>query len=637
MNFIKSLKSWGKGLSLALLLGLSISSYSQDLGNGFYDHGVTSPISNHRGTVSTTNAKGEKLVLMWLMDHRGGYSLLEINITTGKSSQYMVPFKPADAPYSSILSSRNKFYTLFASHFIEFDVDKNEYTFEHTALPSSAMTFTEDTNGVIWGVTYPKGGVISFNPHTREFKDYGSVYTQNWNLYPRSVARDKSGWVYFALGNTYSQIIAFNPTTGQSKPMLEQAERKRGIAYVYLDMDGHIYGQALHGKGEWFEFSNGERKSAGINHIANPKLIISSDQGLFYTKFADGSILESVDLVNRVLTYKDAASNTIKTLQIEYKSEGAWTMGTAAAQDGRIVGGTSFPMRFFSYDPKTNARTNPRAFGQFNALGRMGDKFYFGVYAGGHLLEWDPKKPWVDTKRGKKTNPELLITVTPVIHRPFRILPYPSQNLILMSGSPEYGYTGGGLLFWNVKTRDHVLLKDSAVVLDQSTISMVGLPNNKFLGGTTTTPGTGGEKKANLAELYCMDVTTKKIEWRATPIAGVQEYSDLCHGPGNLIYGIADKKQFFVFDPVKRAIVYQGAANSEFGQTTGEQSPRIFVMGPNKQVFIIYEKAIVKVNPNNYKLELIANSPVPIHAGGDYLNGKIYFISGSHLCSYTLK
>jgi hypothetical protein len=31
-----------------------------------------------------------------------------------------------------------------------------------------------------------------------------------------------------------------------------------------------------------------------------------------------------------------------------------------------------------------------------------------------------------------------------------------------------------------------------------------------------------------------------------------------------------------------------------------------------------------------------AESPVPINTGGDYLDGKIYFVSGSHLCSYKL-
>ncbi|MBE9665476.1 NHL repeat-containing protein [Mucilaginibacter boryungensis] len=611
---------------------------AQNLGNGFYDHGVTSPISNHRGTVATTGRNGEKVVLMLLMDHRGGYCLLEVNVETGKSQQFPVPFPPGDAPYASLLSSKNRFYTLFNNHFAEFDPMKDAFTFEHTALPSNTMAMTEDEQGVIWAATYPKSGLISFNPQTKEFKDYGYLYKQNWNQYPRFIARDKSGWIYYAIGNAASQIIAFDPATGKVKEMLKEAERKRGIAYLYLNLDGKVYGQALEKKdADWYEFSNGERQNIGKHHTVNAKPIITGNQGLFYNKFPDGSLLKSANLLEKTITYYDAASKTDKTVQIEYTSDGAWTMGVAATQYGKLAGGTSFPMRFFSYDPKKDTWVNLRAFGQFNALSRAGNKFYFGVYPSGELLEWDPAKPWVDTKPGEKTNPFFLAKLTPIIHRPFRLLPVLNNKTIIMSGSPEYGYTGGGLLFWDIEKKQQTVLKDSAVIPDQSTISMVTLPGNKFLGGTTTAPGTGGEKKANLAELYCMDITSKHIDWHIAPIPGVQEYSDLCKGPDNLIYGITDKQRFFVFDPAKKAVVYEFDPKGIYGnRTAGEQSPRIFVTGPGKEIYILFEKAIVKVDPVTFKLNLVANSPVIINTGGDYLDGKIYFVSGSHLCSYKL-
>jgi hypothetical protein len=232
--------------------------------------------------VSTTGENGQKVVLMWLMDHRGGYSLLKVNVETGKSRQFDVPFKFGDAPYASILSSKNKFYTLFNAHFVEFDPVKNEYTFEHASTPQAAMAMTEDTNGVIWAITYPKSGVVSYDPKTKEFKDYGSVYTQIWNQYPRYVARDKSGWIYFAIGNAYSQIVAFNPATGVSKPMLQEAERQRGISFVYLDLDGNVYGQAIGDKnGDWYEFSDGDRKNIGKERLQQPKPFNTGSQALF--------------------------------------------------------------------------------------------------------------------------------------------------------------------------------------------------------------------------------------------------------------------------------------------------------------------------------------------------------------------
>ena len=59
-------------LSFILSLAASIPVASQDLGKGFFDHGVASPVSNHRGTVATVDGNGRNVVLLWLFDHRGG-------------------------------------------------------------------------------------------------------------------------------------------------------------------------------------------------------------------------------------------------------------------------------------------------------------------------------------------------------------------------------------------------------------------------------------------------------------------------------------------------------------------------------------------------------------------------------------
>ena len=58
---------------------------TKNLGNGFYDHGVATPISNHRGTAVTVDGQGRNVVLIWLYDHRGSYAILMIDAETGKS------------------------------------------------------------------------------------------------------------------------------------------------------------------------------------------------------------------------------------------------------------------------------------------------------------------------------------------------------------------------------------------------------------------------------------------------------------------------------------------------------------------------------------------------------------------------
>jgi len=620
-----------------LLISFTVS--AGDLGNGFFDHGVASPNSNQRGVVATVDGNGRNVVLVWLFDHRGTYALQMIDAETGKSEQFPVPFAPNnDAVYCSLLSSKNKLYTLFANHFAEFDPVKRAFTFSKESMPQMTPGMTEDDNGVIWAATYPNCGMVSFNPATKEFRDYGYVYSQNWKQYPVSVAADDAGWIYIGIGITSSQILAFNPVTGKAKTVLNEADRKRGYAFVYRDLNGKVYGKALKDSKDegWYELHKGTALNIGKHTSINSKPIITGSQGLFYKEFPDGKKIKELDLIDRKLVVETHGGASLQTVHFDYASEGAWVMGIAAAPDGTIAGGTTFPMRFFDYNPKTDKFMDKPAFGQFDALARQGDRFYFGVYPSGSLLEWDPSKPWIDTKEGEETNPKVIAASSLMTHRPHRVLAYPDGKTIIMTGTPEYGSTGGGLVFWDREKKASTVLKDTAIILDQSTFSIAALPKGKFIGGTTTQPGTGGIRKAKEAELYIMNLKFRKVEWHKVLFPEVQEYSDLCLAPDGLIYGIADRKTFFVFDPVKHTLVHQQEIPASFGSTVVKESLRIFIPGPNKEMFLLFKNGIVQVEPGSFKLTMKAESPVPILAGGDYLDGRIYFVSGSHLCSYKL-
>jgi hypothetical protein len=610
---------------------------AQNPTSGFRDHGVATPVSNHRGTVATVDGNGRNIVLVWLFDHRGGYALLLIDAGTGKSEEFPVPFPPGgDCPYSSILSSGNKYYTHFNSYFVEFDPVKRAFTFFHETKPQMAMGMTEDDNGVIWSVTYPNSGVLSFDPKSREFKDYGHVYLQNWPQYQRFVAADDAGWIYFGLGNTASQIIAFDPTAGQAKPMLAESDRKTGIAYVYRDLNGKVYGQALRSDKEvWQEFYKGIGRVIESLDSTRPKPIITGSQALFHTDFPDGRRIKECNLIERRLVIEDSKTKTSSEFRFDYTSDGAHIMGVAAAPDGSICGGTAFPMRFFSYSPGKDEWQNYAAYLQCNTVGRQGDRFFVGGYTEGFLLEWDPSKPWVNTVKGKADcNPLFLTDCSPTIYRPHRLLMHPDGKTIVMGGTPDYGYTGGGLLFWDREKRTRVLLTHTDIIPEHSTISLVALPKGKLLGGTTTSPGTGGEKKAKEAELYIMDMESRKLDWHQAVFPGVQEYTDMCEGPNGLIYGFADKKKFFVFDAARRTVVYERDVAADLGPTTGQQGPRVFVRGPVDEIYVLFVKGVAHIEPASYTLTMLAESPVPIDAGGDYFDGRIYFASRSHLFSY---
>ncbi len=618
-----------------------------DLGNGFMHHGVATPVSNHRGTVATHDGNGRNIILLWLFDHRGGYALLEIDAQTGASRQVDMPFPPGrDCPFSAILSSRNRFYTHFNNHFCEYDPAAGAFTFCAETVPQMTMGMTEDDAGRIWSVTYPDSAVACYDPATKKFRDYGSVYAQNWRQYQRFVAADDTGWLYFAVGNTASQIVALEPASGQATPLLPEAERCQGTAYVYRDEDGAVYGLPLAGGEDgdtWLRLYKGQAEKVGRHESRRPKPIITDSQSLFHRNFPDGARLVECDTVEKRLVVDDAAGQRHE-LSFDYTSEGAHMMGLATASDGTICGGTAFPMRYFRYDPVADDWTNRASFNQWNTVRAHEDRFFIGGYTGGFLLEWDPAAAWEATTRagGAAQNPRWWTDTKPTINRPHCLRVTADGRYVLLGGTPDYGYTGGGLLIWDRQTDTGLLRQDTDLVPQQSPMSLLELPDGTVLVGTTVAPGTGGEQKATLAQMYIIDMPTGVVLWRAPVLPGVESYHDLHAGPDGLVLGFADGHRFFVFDPAARTLLQDEDVTQRLGRTNGQQGPRIFVDGPAAEIFALFERGIVRIHDDGngaaprFRLDLVAESPVPIGPGGDLLHGRIYFGSGSHVYSWQV-
>ncbi|MBM4000725.1 MAG: hypothetical protein FJ297_14505 [Planctomycetes bacterium] len=626
----------GLAAACALAVG-AVRADTEDLGNGFRHHGVATPVSGHRGLVATVDGEGHKVVLAWLNDHRGAYELLLVDIDTGKSDEFPLPFPAGDHPFASILSSGNKLYTHFNSHFVEFDPARRAFTFHARTAPQMAMSMTEADDGTIWSATYPQSGVVSFRPDTREFKDYGHLYAQDWPQYPRSIAVDDSGWVYFGIGSAMSQVVALDPRSGKATPLVSEDQRAHGFGQVERDLDGRVYAEFAGGSREFHRLYRGAAVAIGARGTARPKPLIAGDQGLFHSTFPDGCRVVSLDLAERRLVVEGPANGERKAIPFDYASEGAHIMGLAAAPDGTICGGTSFPMRCFRYDPRADAWHHRDGHSQWNTVARGADRFFVGGYGGGVLLEWDVRKPWVDTEPDKAdSNPRRLTQSAPTINRPHDLLVHPDGKTLVLAGTPGYGFTGGGLLFWDRESGKGDLRTHDQILPEHSTMSLAALAGGDLVGGSTISPGTGGQTKAAVAELYLLDMATKTVRWHEAMIPEAREYTDLCVDPNQLVYGFTDRGRFFVLDPAERKIVHQRETRSEFGPTASQQGPRVFVTGPRGEIFILFTRGIARVEPGTFQISLLAQSPVSINAGGDWLDGRVYFIHGSHVYSYEI-
>ncbi|MBM3500621.1 MAG: hypothetical protein FJX74_18345, partial [Armatimonadetes bacterium] len=265
---------------------------------------------------------------MWLFDHRGGYALLLIDAETGKSEEFPTPFPPGgDCPYASVLSTGNRYYTHFGSHFCEFDPVQRAFTFFEKTTPQMAMSMTEDDAGRIWSATYPNSGLVAFDPATRAFRDYGSLYQQNWAQYPRSVVADDAGWVYFGVGSTAGQVILFDPQTSTATPLLADADRAHGYGTVYRDLNGRVYASSGGDAATWYECHRGQAAKLQAPPAVNHKPCITGSQGLVHPLFPSGKRLKVCDTVERRMVVEDPKTGETRELTFEYTSEGAHIMG----------------------------------------------------------------------------------------------------------------------------------------------------------------------------------------------------------------------------------------------------------------------------------------------------------------------
>jgi len=167
-------------------------------------------------------------------------------------------------------------------------------------------------------------------------------------------------------------------------------------------------------------------------------------------------------------------------------------------------------------------------------------------------------------------------------------------------------------------------------------MSLVALPDGTILGVSTVAPGTGGERKAEQAELYIFDLKTKKLLWHERVLPNVYGYTDMCLGKNGLVFGFADSRRFFVFDPRTKKILHQEDISSTLGATSGGQGPRVFVRVPDGTIYVLLSRGIARLDQEKFSLTMVARSPVPIGVGGDYCDGRIFFARGSHLYSYKL-
>ncbi len=601
----------------------------------FVDHGAVAPVSRSRGATAAEDAEGNRIVLIWLSDHRGCRSLLVVDAESGETEQIPVEVKMHDSPFHVLHSTGDRWYSLFGERFYEFDPATREFTFTADTPSRMGMGMREDASGMIWVALYPDSHLVRFDPATQELVDFGSLNTENWPQYPSRLAVDEAGWVYLGIGNTRAQIVAFDPETGATHRLIPDDERPEGAAgVVYPTGDGQVYATAR----DWGNYTvlAGELTPWEEATPVPAPARVGSQESVF-RGFPDGSRLMELDVPERRMVIRDA-DGTEREVHFSYESDGSHVLSLQEGPDGAIYGSTGHPLRVYRFDPRTGELSDNGLLdhnGHWNAVTVQAGKLYAAMYGNGILFEYDVTRHWADRDENDP-NPRELMRSHPDICRPHALTAHPDGRHVIMGGTPGYGFTGGGLLIYDTEQHTGEVIPHTELVPNQSTNCLIALPDGNLLGGTTIMPGTGGEQLATEAQLYIFDWEDRSIVWRETILPGRARIMDLVEGPDRLVHGFAVDSTYFVFDPAERAVVHQEALRESYGQLAGAQAPRVMIMGPDGFIYTVFTGAIVRIDPGSFAHEKLAEIPAHANAGVALIDGRIYFAASSRLWSYGL-
>ncbi len=600
--------------------------------------GLASAVSESRGVGALRDARGRSLLLTLLLDLSPLGSLLVTDVDSGETQQIAFPASTRSdtwakwAPYASLLSANGRFYTFAGNVLLEFDPDRRTFTFD--GVPAAAESccvgaaMTDGPDGRIYAAMHPHARLVSFDPRTQALHDH--LQLDPVEQYPGSLAVDAAGWLYAGIGTARWNFVAFDPRSGTLRPLLPESARGQGSARVFTGVDGAVYGEA---GAQHFRLHPDRVELVAATEVpaAMPARATS-----FQNKTAvlpDGRRL-TCHLPERRLEVAEPAG-AVREIAINFRSGGAFITSLGLGPDGKVYASTSHPMHLVCYDPVARASSDLGAIkaiggGNMCAFAAQGSALVGPAYPFGDVFLYDPARPFAP-EAADAPNPRVLVRFEKHLTRPRTCIAHPDGRHVIVGGFMDYGLVGGGLGIIDLPTGATELLTHERVVPAHSTHALRALPDGNLVGGTSVLAPGGGHPAEAEGVVYLFDWAQRRVVFRTVPVPGAAEIFSIEVGANGLVYGLATGSQFFVFNPVQRAVVHR-----EDLSRLGELVRHALGRGPDGNVFGVLGQAVFRVEPGDHRITVLATPPVPITAGLAITGDRLYFGSQAHVWSCRL-
>ncbi|MPZ82312.1 MAG: PQQ-binding-like beta-propeller repeat protein [Actinophytocola sp.] len=534
---------------------------------------------------------------------------------------------------------------------------------EDLGRPSPRTSFTWEGDADDKGVFYfgtseffgpaplPGGRLFSWDPKTREYRDYG-----DWGAtygYVRSVEYAK-GKIYAGLGSTVG-LWQVDPSSGRRVQIPAPAGMPTDkYAYQMEDEGGYLYvlfaggttanvgwvlnlktlrwehqipgymGQTITGadhRGRVYLLDSGELKQydpkrgvlTGTGFMGGPEQADKGGLG------AGKGLARVVDPRTRHETVIGATGGGDLWHYDTVTKKGTFThldglVGTptgprslAKGPDGRIYAGGYFQGGLAAYDPATTTWTAYPFAHQIEGMSAHNGKMYFGVYPNAQLWEYDPAQPY------GATNPKQLFDLkADGQERPWTVIS--AGQYLAIGTSPKNSQANGAVTLYDPATGEHRTWS-SGLVTGANQISALTYRDGVLYGGSLGCCNVDASKHPG--QVFAMDATSGDVLWRSTPLPDEDGVGGLTFdGQGRLFgqtYGT-----IFELDPATGAMTRSVQEFAYNWDTVTNFQPRAVNMAydPGDNAIYTTNGTTRRIDPDtlvdsgpNYKTSFAAVSP----------------------------
>jgi hypothetical protein len=553
-----------------------------------------------------------------LLYYNGSLDLLSIDPDSGTTQVFHSPLPLEEGAWGMTVGPDGNIYlgTCPRAHFFKFNPTQG--TFVDLGRPSKTeewiwqVTFGSDNR--LYGATYPNCKLVRYDPATGRLEDLGRL--DPTESYARSIVASKDGFIYAGIGSSKANIAAYEIRTGQHREILPPDAQGVAFPRVYRSADGSIYGAV--GKREFHltqwnatELESGHTvPAAARNALRDARTLSLSDN--------NGIV---------ALTVTNPTTHTKVEHEIAYQGHKLPLFRIGFGPDSVLYGSSVLPSAFIKSDINRHRLEEIGSVGAGEVYSFLshGQRLLMGAYSGlSILMSYQPNVPFHPA--AEAGNPVLVpFQNGNPSWRPMAMIAGPDGN-VYVGVVAGYGQLESPLIAWNVETGS--VQRNDGIVHDQSVVSLATW-HNLIISGTSISGGGGSHPTQKDAKLFIWNPKSRHKEFEIVAVSGAANITDLVTAPNDLVYGVAGNT-LFEFNPATGTITKRKTlpfSSLIYNSVSVDRAGRIWGLAQN---------GIFMIDTATFNALLVASSPVPITGGFALKNGKVYFISGSAIYSYTM-